>query len=272
MREMREETDKLRGLHRCLVWVILSSLLAAVGGFPVRLLGQVLHPVDPMPAFEVATIKPADATERFSAPMENTILFAFGLSGSSTDRLIGAPDWVKSKRYALHTKAPDAIRDAMEKMTAVDRTRETRLMQQSLLAGRLKLKVHFETRVMPTYELVLAKSGTKLKEADASQRGGMVLHFTDQKHNLKGNAVPVQAIVNLLMADPEIGGRTVVDKTGLTGNYDVVMDWVPGSAAAGTDGPSLFAALEEQLGLKLVATKGPVEVVVIDHIEMPSEN
>jgi bla regulator protein BlaR1 len=252
---------------------MLPAIFTAIGLIsPALFYGQVLHPVDPMPSYEVATIKPADEKERFAAPMENTILFAFGLPGSSTSRLIGAPDWVKTKRYALHTKPPDSIRDAMQKMTEEERTRETRLMQQSLLADRLKLKVHFETRELPMYELVLAKGGSKLKAGDASVRGGMSLRYTDQKHELKGNAVAVQGIVNLLMADPEIGGRTVVDKTGLTGNYDVQMNWVPGSAPAGTDGPSLFAALEEQLGLKLVATKGRVEVVVIDHIEPPSEN
>jgi bla regulator protein blaR1 len=247
------------------LWLVEALLMVPGLG------AQVLHPMEPMPSYEVATIKPAAENERFAAPMENTILFAFGLPGSSTARLIGGPEWIKNTRYVLHTKPPDSIRDAMQKMGPEDRTRETRWMQQSLLAERLKLKVHFETHEMPIYELVLTKGGSKLKES-SEHTGGMSLRYNNDKHEMKGNAVPVGAIVNLLMADPEIGGRTVVDKTGLAGNFDVFMDWVPGSAPAGTDGPSLFAALAEQLGLKLVATRGQVEVVVIDHIELPSED
>jgi len=73
------------------------------------------------------------------------------------------------------------------------------------------------------------------------------------------------------MIDPWIDGRTVIDKTGLTGTYDFSLDWAPLNAADAA-GPSLFTAIEEQLGLKLVAAKGPVQVVVIDHIEPASEN
>ena len=210
------------------------------------------------------------------------------MDSSAVTRLIG-PEWINKTSYVIQGKAPDSIRDAMQKMTPEERGRETRLMQQSLLAGRFKLKVHFETREMPVFELVIAKGGSKLKEDPGS--GGAVLRNKGQTAELKGTAMPLKGLISLLMGNADIDGRTVIDKTGLTGTYDLLLDWVPSrlaapvgpgsliqpgtygpAPAADAEGPSLFTAIEEQLGLKLVPAKAPVEVVVIDHIELPSEN
>ena len=267
----------------------LSKLYLAALLVPAATQGQVQHPTDPMPSFEVATIKLWDGTG-FGLPLRSYILGAFNLPPSSVTRLIG-PEWIGKTGYVIQAKPADAVRDAMQKMPADERRRQTQLMQQSLLADRFKLKVHFETREMPVYELVLAKGGSRLKEDNDPSKGSARIGRNGQMSELKGIALPMPIFIGMLMSDPDIDGRPVIDKTGLGGNYDVLLDWLPSRLPAppqpgmlmqpGTfgaapppdaEGPSLFTALEEQLGMKLVATKGPVEIVVIDHIEQPTEN
>ena len=172
------------------------------------------------------------------------------------------------------------------------------LMQQTLLVDRFKLTVHFETRVMPVYALVLAKGGPKLTPAKPtpppSDKPSSVV---DAKHPprpedlrqgvlmTKGGGV-IDITVRGLPLDSwmlgrvmGIGDRPLVNNTGLTGKYDFSLHWVSDQPGLpGIDGPpgasetALYTALQEQLGLKLVNTKAPVEVIVIDHIEPPSEN
>jgi uncharacterized protein (TIGR03435 family) len=138
------------------------------------------------------------------------------------------------------------------------------------------LKAHFESREMPEYELVVAKGGPKMKENSDTTHSGYGLNQT----GIKGSAIPLPMLTSALMALPDIGGRVVIDKTGLTGRYDVSLKCTPMSSASpggaenatDPDSPSLFTAIEEQLGLKLVPIKGPVKILVIDHIEQPSPN
>jgi uncharacterized protein (TIGR03435 family) len=181
--------------------------------------------------------------------------------------------------YVLHV--PVLIRDAMQTMTAGERTKERRLMEQSLLADRFKLKAHFETREMPLFQLALAKGGSKLKENPDDPAKGRIAVGTSM---IRGNAAPMRWLIDALESVPDIGGRVGIDKTGLTGAYDFSLKWAPMEATAAPDGgsgtapsldaegASLFTAIEEQLGLKLVPTKGPGQVLVVDHIERPSEN
>jgi uncharacterized protein (TIGR03435 family) len=152
-------------------------------------------------------------------------------------------------------------------------------MEQSLLADRLKLKVHWETREMPVYQLVRAKGGPKLKETTDPAHASTTMGPT-----VRAKAMPMHVLIDILEGASDVGGRVVIDKTGLAGLYDFSLKWAPmqtSAAPGGSDGiastpaaegPSLFTAIEEQLGLKLVATRGPVQVLVIDHIEQPSEN
>jgi uncharacterized protein (TIGR03435 family) len=187
-------------------------------------------------------------------------------------------------------------------------------MKQSLLADRFKLKVHFEMRELPVYALVVAKGGSKVKTADPNASaaplyfppsGGVadpaqrsmhyantfgpnhrlfviggaqgVLEMTAKGMRMDNVAQSLEEVVD------DVGGRTIVDRTGLNGQYDFTLKWAPqqtasapaanaDSAAVENDAPSIFTALEEQLGLKLVPAKGMVEVVVIDSIERPSAN
>jgi len=155
---------------------------------------------------------------------------------------------------------------------------------QTLLADRFKLAIHRETKEMPIYELVAGKNGPKLVAAPESgdQHKGQFRLGRGQM-NLSSASMP-----DLADSLSRIVGRNVYDRTGIAGTYEIKLEWTPdegqfpefkdhgdgkeGSAAAPETGPSIFAALQEQLGLKLEAAKGPVEVVVIDHIEKASEN
>jgi uncharacterized protein (TIGR03435 family) len=211
-------------------------------------------------------------------PLRVYIQGAFGISPNIIGRVIG-PDWINSTRYVIQAKPPESIRDAMQTMTNAERSIENELMQQSLLADRFQLKAHFETREMPVYQLVLAKGGSKLKEEPDPTKH----QFGVNSNGLRGSAT-IHDLIDILECSADIGGREVIDKTGLTGAYDFSLKWTPlqtvataggesGSAPTpDVEGASLFTAIEEQLGLKLVPTKGSGRVVVIDHIERPSEN
>jgi uncharacterized protein (TIGR03435 family) len=235
-------------------------------------------PSEQVPAYEVATIKPWDG-KGFAMPLRSYIQRAFGISPNIAGRVIG-PDWIKTERYVIQGKLPDTIASAMQSMTTEERTKETLLMMQSLLADRFQLKAHFETREMPVYELEVAKGGSKLKEdTDATKR-----RFAVGGSTIRATAAPITVISNALECAPDVDGREVVDRTGLTGTYDFSLSWTPLQAAAASadgngnllpadaGGASLFAAIVEQLGLKLVPAKRSAQVLVIDHIEQPSPN
>ena len=172
-------------------------------------------PSEQRPAYEVATIKPWDGNG-FAMPLRTYIQRAFGISPNVAGRVIG-PDWINTAKYVIQAKPPEAIAIAMQKMTNAERMKENGLMMQSLLADRFQFKAHFETREMPVYELVLAKGGSKLKEdSDPTKRraavGGTMIQAT---------AVPISIMFDALECAPDVGGREVVDKTGLTGTYSL---------------------------------------------------
>ena len=156
-----------------------------------------------------------------------------------------------------------------------------RLMLQSLLSDRFKLSVHWENKEEQVYELVIAKGGPKLKEAGANAN-------TPRMQVALGHFIGTAESLSLLARNlSQRLGRSVIDKTGLTGKYDFELTYTPETGlnsvvgqppAQGApplpepNGPSIFAALEEQLGLKLQSTKAPVKVLVIDSVQKPSEN
>ena len=153
-------------------------------------------------------------------------------------------------------------------------------MVQSLLADRFKLVANDTTVIRPIYALVIAKSGSKLQETTP----GTESQFSGGRGELKGHGIPMNLLVRFLS---QRLGRPVVDKTGLKGNYELELKWtpnldspetmqgpLPGAESTPPDrsGPSIFTAIQEQLGLKLQATNGPAEALKIVHIEKPSEN
>jgi uncharacterized protein (TIGR03435 family) len=209
-------------------------------------------------------------------------------------QIVGGPDWIGSAHYDIEAKAEEDVP-----------AQQLPLMLQSLLADRFKLQIRREIREMPVYDLLPAKSGVKLP---APKDGGclepnpngppmppptgaaglptplcgtvMGAGGPNGMHLIGGRA----SIADLTRILTNMLGRTVVDKTGYTGKFDVNIEFSFDQALAGmplplgtslvTDStnPSIFTALQERLGLRLDSAKGPVEVIVIEHIEKPAEN
>lgn len=223
--------------------LLIAGVVAAISGQHAA--GQTSSVQSPqaMPSYEVATIKPA-GPNGFAIPLRVYIQAAFGIPVNTTGWVIG-PDWINSTKYAIQGKPPDSIEKAMQTMTFEERKKQVDLMEQNLLADRFKLKAHFETREMPMYQLVVAKDGPKLKEnLDLSHS-----QFAVGASGFRAIALPMARFAELLEAVPDIGGRVVVDKTGLSGSYDFTLQWTPlGAVPSGdAEGESFFAAIEEHL-------------------------
>jgi bla regulator protein BlaR1 len=223
------------------------------------------------------------------------------------NQISAVPNWLSSEKYDIEAKLDESGVDDLQKLSQDQRNAERRRMLQALLADRFKLTLHRETKDLPVYALVIAKNGPKLQEAKLGDtypngiqgpdghgiqapggHGGAGLIFTG-KGQLTFQGLPIRALAGELSRQL---GSTVLDKTGLSGIYDFKLQWTPDDPAQspmfkgteggqpGTDktpsadsiGPSIFTALREQLGLKLESQKGPVEILVIDHVEKPSEN
>jgi uncharacterized protein (TIGR03435 family) len=227
----------------------------------------------------------------------------------SDDQIVGGPDALMDGHFDINAKADANDAAQMKNLSRDDRNRESRLMLQSLLAERFHLKVHIETKELPVYALVIAKGGAKLtasapppatppdegapppKAAVApdqlpktAPRGMSMIRMSSTKIEASASEGTMEQLASMLTNQPDAGGRVVIDKTGLTGKYDWSLAWAPSMGMGGpmkgadngtgsdADAPGLFTALEEQLGLKLEPQKGPVQVVVVDHVEAPSAN
>jgi uncharacterized protein (TIGR03435 family) len=261
------------------------------------------HPSGPLLSYDVATIKPVDSNTAdrvvklppggFLSPLSirRYIMNAYGAIYAA--QVVGGPDWINKDAYDIKGKAPDDLEAAFQKTKIEDLLNQNRMMQQSLLADRFHLKAHFETRVLPVYEIVPAKGGLKITEVPAPPErkpGDPPVHIrscdplppgssatTLNSNGLRvfsGCAIKIQSLVRPI--GPDAGDRPIVDHSGFTGYFDVKdLTWAPlgdAGATAAPDAPSLSGALEQKLGLKLVPAKDPIEVLVIDSIDRPSEN
>jgi bla regulator protein BlaR1 len=260
--------------------------------------------VESVPSFEVASIKPDHSMnvgfsvnmspDRFTATGTTTkflIKFAYNVRDF---QVFGGPGWVDSETYDIDAKEEDSLAQKLQKLSFDDKMDQIRPLVRSLLADRFKLKINQETKELPVYGLVIAKNGPKFQEwsprdpspfkgSDAPAPGGSWVRVG--RSEAVGQRIRMAALVRLLS---ERLGRIVLDKTGLTGEYSFALKWAPdenppifkgayGQTSASPPpsdsfGPSIFTAVQEQLGLKLESQKGPVEVLVIDHVEKPSEN
>jgi uncharacterized protein (TIGR03435 family) len=272
----------------------------AVAGLVLGSCHALAQSAAPRPEFEVASIKLNKSGDlramilpprggRFTAtniPFQFLITLAYQIKDF---QLTGAPAWLKSERYDIEAKAAgNPGLDEVEKMV------------QTLLEDRLQFKFHRETKELPIYALVVAKAG-KLHPAEgecAPRPDGplpppepgklptLCGGFFAFPGHISGQKV---SIIQLLDPLSRLTGRNVIDKTNLAGKYDIDLQYTPeqgqfqappGGAPPGMpslppmdpNGPTLFTALQEQLGLKLESQKGPVEMIVIDSIERPSEN
>lgn len=223
------------------------------------------------PAFEVASLKPgkrvmtADGYSYSSidnptpgnlvainASLAECIRWAYNVK----EYQLSGPDWLNSS---------DTTFDIQAKAPAGTPRPEIRRMLQTLLAERLKLELHRETRMLPVYHLVAAKGGPKFQQAKTDGRNG----FASAGGHLEATHVTMSDFAEEMARDT---GRPVFDKTGISGRFDLKLDYSP-DRSDNPDRPSLFTALQEQLGLRLEPQKGPVEVLVIDRAErVPSAN
>jgi uncharacterized protein (TIGR03435 family) len=235
----------------------------------------------PSPGFEVAAIKPhakdaslnggwgftADSFSATNLTLRTLILYAYNLK--TDHQLRGMPKWGDSDHWDIQARVDSETAEASRKLGQKQRTAEMRLLVQNLLATRFGLKAHRETQELPIYDLVIAKGGSKLAATTASiERSG----WSSRNGRISGTGMDAEALAYSLSMCNEVD-RIVFDKTGLKGRYDFTLKWTPEDEQEKADsGPSLFTALQDQLGLKLVPAKGPVDTVVVDGVERPSPN
>lgn len=234
-----------------------------------------------------------DGLDATNVSLRMLIQHAYGIE---EQQLAGAPSWLDSERYDVNAKMDPSVADQLRKLDPEEGRTARQKMLQSLLADRLKLVIHRDSKELPIYALAVAKNGPKLQEAkpgDTYPNGikgpngvGAAGMMRMGYGELTAQGVPIISMVRSLTMQLH---RTVIDQTGLTGKYDFSLHWTPddgalsvkdgagslpagSSAASDSSGPSIFTAIQEQLGLKLESKKGPVEIVVIDHVERPSPN
>ncbi len=210
-----------------------------------------------------------------------TVEWAYGLRNATDDQISGLPEWAKDLHFDLDAKV--SAEDAAAFKAQSDDEKDA--MLRGILEERFQLKAHKETRELPVYDLVVAKGGPKLKAADpantyangvkfggkAAGPGAMSTRNDGNTFIAEYQAGTVDGLVSMLT---QLAEKTVIDKTGLTGKYDIKFEvtpyWVKDDANA--TAPRLLTALPEQLGLRLEPAKGPVECLVVDHVEQPSAN
>jgi uncharacterized protein (TIGR03435 family) len=295
-------------------WTLGLVVLAVVSGLTFNLVAQTSRPAEPKLAFEVASVRlntsgtnqvsmgmqPGGRFTAVNIPLALLIRSAYRLQES---QLIGAPDWVATERYDIVAKGEGEFGPPVPGGGLA----RQQLMLQTLLEERFKLKPRRETRQLPVYALVLAHESRKLGSALKLSAVDCVALATARKQGAAPPAppkagerpqcgthmgfgriaggMPMTSLARLLS---DVVQRSVVDSTGLAGNFDLELSWTPDQLPArppGTpadqpfrmngveidpNGPSIFTAVQEQLGLKLESTRGPVEVLVIDHIERPT--
>lgn len=197
-------------------------------------------------------------------------------------KVVGGTGWMQSEMFVVEAKMDPDIMEAMQKLPAEKRRIARQHMLQVLLRDYFKVVVRTEIREVPAYDLVVAKKGPKLTQAvDASAAHEDFKRTTEGTvQMLTVKAEPVTTLLGLLSAET---GQPVYDKTGLTGVYDFALKYTPkqflmdsqpaGDTAPLPEGaPPIEKALEDQLGLKLVSTRGSMEFILIDHAERPSGN
>lgn len=258
-------------LKRTLTAIYLAAVLASAQSFEV----VSIKPSNPTATGTRVGIAPGGSFQARNVTLRNLIQQAYDVHDF---QLFGGPGWINTEKYDIEAKGngPEVSEADLIKMSDEQRNQFQQQMRgklQALLTDRFRLKVHRETKEMSVYALVIAKNGPKIvKKTDS---------FTPQtslstRRNAEGNVVltgtnvPMAYLVQRLSSQLE---RSVVDKTELKGNFDFKLTFAPLAPDPGdTDGPSIFTALEEQLGLKLESQRGPVEVVLIDAVEHPSAN
>jgi uncharacterized protein (TIGR03435 family) len=240
-------------------------------------------------ASELVILRPTlDGIRATNCTLLNLAAFAYGPTEPQLGDhgFAGVPKWADSDHYDLVAKVSDADAGSLRKLNPDQREHVLSLMLRGLLTERFQLAVHKESRDLPSFVLVIAKSGPKLRKAqtdDATLPNGALRMTTS---SITGTSVSMTRLAWALEAPLK---HPVTDGTGLQGRYDFLLEWqpdddrAPENASAGgnqpatpypqeSSGPSIFTALQEQLGLRLESKKGNADIIVIDRVERPSEN
>jgi uncharacterized protein (TIGR03435 family) len=238
---------------------------------------------DANPSFEVATIKPSQPDDQrtgfivrgnqfhiINKPLLLIISYAFDVQAV---QVIGLPEWASSEKFDIDGK-PDG--------EGAPNNKQWKIMIQKLLADRFKLTFHNDKKELSVYVLSVSKTGAKMTKNDSAPNGLPGLFFQGLGELNVHNAL-MSDFTGLLQR--AVLDRPVVDQTGLTGRFDFKLNWTPDDSQPGDIGakiplpadsadtpPNLYTAIQEQIGLKLEATKAPADVMVIDHVEKPSAN
>jgi uncharacterized protein (TIGR03435 family) len=277
------------GLAAVLAPFVFGLLIATLSVARPQTQGQTAAANSPKFEYDVATIKPAknpaggwalqydgDTLRGLNVPLLYTVKFAFGIYEDY--RIVGAPKWLDTTTYDISAKIDAPTMDSLKRLPKDQQNRARGQMLQDLLAERFQFAAHRETKELPVYFLVVGKNGPKLPEAKPDPNGPDNAFwggpgFRDGVITTTAHNMTTEGLANYLRGPMS---RTVLDKTGLTGTYEFTLRYTPDSAPepapGGVNAPFLSTALQEQLGLKLESGKGPVEIIVIDHVERPSGN
>jgi len=185
------------------------------------------------------------------------------------DLISGIPGGIETQRFDIEAKVVEPDLDALKKMSV----KERRAMMLPVLAERFHLQAHTEMKTLPVFHLEVMGDGPKFKSsAQHDEKSGHTSFMNDGRvMGMSGHEVTIDTFARLLSSQVH---RTVIDKTGLAEKYDLAIKWSRDDATetSAEAAPGIFTAVQEQLGLKLVPAKGPVETLVVDHVEMPTEN
>ena len=272
-------------MHKLYVSVMVAASLL-IGG-ELRSVAQAGVPAAASltQVFDVTTVRPSDiGNDSMSIHWSETAFKATNITvggllenafGIREDLTSGLPGWAKSAHYDIVAKATEMDAASLKKLPPEQQDAVQRAMMQRLVEERFHLKSHMEVKQQPVYDLVAAKGGIKFKEAAKIGAEGCKGWMSSSGSTATMECVPIDTLCHFLAFHVQ---RTVIDKTGLpaTQGYNMKMQWRRQSDGALSDAdlqlPTIFAAVQEQLGLRLEPAKGPVETLVIEQIEKPSEN
>ena len=249
------------------VLTLTAGLVFAQAGFDVAS----IKPSDPSSHGMNVGISPSGSFRASGVTLMLLIQQAYDVRGFQVS---GGPGWLTTERYDILTKNESAGPTQADLIRMNDAQRNefrtvmmTRL--RALIEDRFQLKFHRETKEMQIYGLLVAKGGPKLQPMEAGGRDSSLSVSRNDDANMRvaAKGLPMANLVRYLS---DQSGRQVIDETGLTGKYDFQFAFAPDLGDA--TGPSLFTAIQQELGLRLESKKGPVEVIVIDNVEKPSAN
>lgn len=250
---------------------LAATLAAVLSSAPAQTPAE--PPAKPI-AFAVSTVKPSpigpgrmgfmysdSGLSIENIPFEDVIRSAYQLQAG---QLLNVPDWAKTARFNIEAKVDEEDREALKKLPIADRMAMVRV----LLADRFHLKTHPDTRELPVFNLVVAKGGSRLKPTEATtatKNHGIRMN----RGEIHGTDCTLDLLTRILAS---LTHHLVVDQTGLTAHYDFDLTYTDENATASADNaaPSVYTALQEQLGLKLDSAKAPMPVVVIDQVDQPT--